>query len=157
VLDWDSGTGKSYVIPAAEIVGFIAALNAFNRIDDPETSSYLQPPEFLSGGGGLVGTAADYLRFCTMLLNRGELDGAQYVSFFRGLIDLVPDAHVRALAIPRVTADGGVVMCELAGHDPTGGYVDSRFVIVGVFGKLLPLPVIPALPHGGEASSSALA
>jgi hypothetical protein len=37
VLDWDSGTGKSYVIPAAEIVGFIAALNAVNRIDDPET------------------------------------------------------------------------------------------------------------------------
>ena len=37
VLDWDSGTGKSYVIPAAEIVGFIAALSAFNRIDDPET------------------------------------------------------------------------------------------------------------------------
>jgi hypothetical protein len=32
VLDWDSGTGKSYVIPAAEIVGFIGALNAFNRI-----------------------------------------------------------------------------------------------------------------------------
>src|SRR5919109_486235 len=32
VLDWDSGTGKSYVIPAAEIVGFIGALNAFNRL-----------------------------------------------------------------------------------------------------------------------------
>lgn len=32
-------------------------------------------PAFLSGGGGLWGTAADYLRFCHMLLNRGELDG----------------------------------------------------------------------------------
>jgi CubicO group peptidase (beta-lactamase class C family) len=32
-------------------------------------------PEVLQGGGGLVGTAADYLRFCHMLLNRGELDG----------------------------------------------------------------------------------
>jgi Domain of unknown function (DUF3943) len=32
VLDWDSGTGKSYVIPAAEVVGFVAALNAFNRL-----------------------------------------------------------------------------------------------------------------------------
>jgi len=32
VLDWDSGTGKSYVIPAAEIVGFVGALNAFNRL-----------------------------------------------------------------------------------------------------------------------------
>jgi CubicO group peptidase (beta-lactamase class C family) len=46
-----------------------------HRIDDPLTSSYLSAPTFLSGGGGLVGTAADYLRFCTMLLNRGELDG----------------------------------------------------------------------------------
>ena len=26
---------------------------------------------------GLVGTAADYLRFCTMLLNRGTLDGVR--------------------------------------------------------------------------------
>jgi len=34
-------------------------------------------PAFLSGGGGLVSTAADYHRFCTMLLNGGELDGAR--------------------------------------------------------------------------------
>src|SRR5262249_17495162 len=32
VLDWDSGTGKSYVIPAAEILGFVGALNAFDRL-----------------------------------------------------------------------------------------------------------------------------
>ena len=29
---------------------------------------------FPSGGGGLVSTAADYMRFCQMLLNGGELD-----------------------------------------------------------------------------------
>jgi CubicO group peptidase (beta-lactamase class C family) len=34
-------------------------------------------PTYLSGGGGLWGTAADYLRFCHFLLNRGELDGAR--------------------------------------------------------------------------------
>ncbi len=34
-------------------------------------------PTMLGGGGGLMGTAADYLRFCHMLLNRGELDGAR--------------------------------------------------------------------------------
>ena len=33
-----------------------------------------------SGGGGLVSTAADYLRFANMLLNGGELDGARLVS-----------------------------------------------------------------------------
>jgi CubicO group peptidase (beta-lactamase class C family) len=47
------------------------------RIDDPEASPFLKPPSFLSGGGGLVGTAADYLRFATMLLNGGELDGVR--------------------------------------------------------------------------------
>jgi CubicO group peptidase (beta-lactamase class C family) len=46
-------------------------------VDDPATSSYLTPPTFLSGGGGLASTATDYLRFCHMLLNKGELDGAR--------------------------------------------------------------------------------
>jgi CubicO group peptidase (beta-lactamase class C family) len=45
------------------------------EVDPPATSSYLEAPSFLSGGGGLVSTAADYLRFGTMLLNGGELDG----------------------------------------------------------------------------------
>jgi hypothetical protein len=31
VLDWDSGAGKSYVIPAIEVPAFVGALNAFNR------------------------------------------------------------------------------------------------------------------------------
>jgi hypothetical protein len=33
-----------------------------------------------SGGGGLVSTASDYLRFCQMLLNGGELDGVRILS-----------------------------------------------------------------------------
>ena len=40
-----------------------------------EDMSYMR--DFLSGGGGLWGTAADYLRFCHFLLNRGELDGVR--------------------------------------------------------------------------------
>jgi CubicO group peptidase (beta-lactamase class C family) len=35
------------------------------------------PPRYESGGGGLVGTAEDYLRFCLMLLNGGEWNGAR--------------------------------------------------------------------------------
>jgi CubicO group peptidase (beta-lactamase class C family) len=46
-------------------------------LDDPTTSEYLKPPVFLSGGGGLTGTTADYLRFCEMLRRGGELDGAR--------------------------------------------------------------------------------
>ena len=45
--------------------------------DDPQTSSYLKQPAFLSGGGGLTSTTADYLRFCEMLRRGGELDGAR--------------------------------------------------------------------------------
>jgi CubicO group peptidase (beta-lactamase class C family) len=48
--------------------------------EDPKTSPYLQPPVFYSGGGGLVSTAADYLRFMRMLANRGELDGVRLIA-----------------------------------------------------------------------------
>jgi CubicO group peptidase (beta-lactamase class C family) len=39
-----------------------------------------KPTTLFSGGGGLVSTAADYLRFCQMLLNGGELDGIRILS-----------------------------------------------------------------------------
>ena len=39
-----------------------------------------QPTKLFSGGGGLVSTAADYLRFGQMLLNGGELDGVRILS-----------------------------------------------------------------------------
>jgi len=48
--------------------------------DDPTRSSYLKAPLFVSGGGGLVSTSADYLKFCTMLLNGGKANGVQFIS-----------------------------------------------------------------------------
>ena len=48
--------------------------------DDPQTSAYLAPPAFYSGGGGLVSTAADYLKFCQMLLNGGKANGVRFLS-----------------------------------------------------------------------------
>ncbi len=44
-------------------------------VDDPAKSSYTKRPKFLSGGGGLVSTAADYMRFCLMLSGKGTLAG----------------------------------------------------------------------------------
>jgi CubicO group peptidase (beta-lactamase class C family) len=44
-----------------------------------EPRSMVAPPTFLSGGGGLVSTADDYLRFCRALLGGGQLDGARLV------------------------------------------------------------------------------
>jgi len=66
--------------------GRLAACSAINargeRIlqDDPEKSPYLQPPVLVSGGGGLVSTAADYLKFCQMMLNGGEAGGVRFLS-----------------------------------------------------------------------------
>jgi CubicO group peptidase (beta-lactamase class C family) len=60
--------------------------------DDPQKSPYLEPPKLLSGGGGLVGTAADYLRFANMLLNRGELDGARILA--PKTVDLMASNHL---------------------------------------------------------------
>jgi len=60
--------------------------------DDPTTSPYLAPPKLLSGGGGLVGTAADYMRFANMLVNRGELDGARILA--PKTIDLMASNHL---------------------------------------------------------------
>jgi len=48
--------------------------------DDPQTSRYLKPPVFVSGGGGLVGTAADYMKFCRMLLKGGTVKDHRLVS-----------------------------------------------------------------------------
>ncbi len=41
---------------------------------------YHKPTTFFSGGGGLVSTAMDYMRFCQMLLNGGELNGVRILS-----------------------------------------------------------------------------
>lgn len=43
-------------------------------------AQYQPTSVFLSGGGGLLSTPADYLRFAQMLLNDGELDGRRVLS-----------------------------------------------------------------------------
>jgi CubicO group peptidase (beta-lactamase class C family) len=48
--------------------------------DDAQASTYDHPPSLESGGGGLVSTTQDYMRFCRMMLNGGELDGARILS-----------------------------------------------------------------------------
>jgi CubicO group peptidase (beta-lactamase class C family) len=46
----------------------------------PNVADYTKPPMLPSGGGGLVSTAGDYMRFCQMLLNGGVLDGQRILS-----------------------------------------------------------------------------
>ena len=46
--------------------------------DDPHTSHYRHKRNFFSGGGGLVGTTADYMAFCEMLRQGGQFNGYHY-------------------------------------------------------------------------------
>lgn len=46
-------------------------------IDRPGDSRFLAVPDYKSGNGGLLSTMDDYLRFCLMLRNKGNLDGAR--------------------------------------------------------------------------------
>jgi len=50
------------------------------------------PPALLNGGGGMVSTAADYARFCQMMLNMGELEGVRILS--RKSIELMTSNHL---------------------------------------------------------------
>ncbi|MEN9507419.1 MAG: hypothetical protein RI958_3345 [Actinomycetota bacterium] len=45
-----------------------------------QAAAATRPPTALLGGGGLVSTMADYLRFAEMLRRRGELDGVRLLS-----------------------------------------------------------------------------
>jgi CubicO group peptidase (beta-lactamase class C family) len=66
--------------------GFYVPEAKLARLADPAPGGHYPPYEvakptkLFSGAGGLVSTAADYLRFCQMLLNGGELDGARILS-----------------------------------------------------------------------------
>jgi CubicO group peptidase (beta-lactamase class C family) len=68
---------------------------------DPESKAKVdlidirQPPKLLSGGGGTVSTAGDYLRFTQMLLNGGELDGVRLLS--RKTVQYMMSDHLGAV------------------------------------------------------------
>jgi CubicO group peptidase (beta-lactamase class C family) len=75
----------SFQVPAEKLARFAAnyrrsknGSGGLDRIDAADSSSlYVRPRTYFSGAGGLVSTAADYLRFCKMLANGGELDGSR--------------------------------------------------------------------------------
>jgi CubicO group peptidase (beta-lactamase class C family) len=49
-------------------------------VKDGLNHDFAAKPALSSGGGGLVSTATDYMRFCQMLLNGGQLDGTRILS-----------------------------------------------------------------------------
>jgi CubicO group peptidase (beta-lactamase class C family) len=51
-----------------------------NVLEPVPFKQYDAPPAYCGGGGGLVSTADDYLKFARMMMNKGELDGTRLVS-----------------------------------------------------------------------------
>jgi CubicO group peptidase (beta-lactamase class C family) len=110
-------TDTGFVVPEAAADRFAACYTRDDQkklvlLDDPTESRYLRPATFLSGGGGLVGTTGDYLRFCQMLLNGGELDGKRILS--RKTVELMASNHI----------PGGRQMADVA---LAGGYGEVGF------------------------------
>jgi CubicO group peptidase (beta-lactamase class C family) len=56
-----------------------------------------QEPEFLMGGGGLYGTAGDYLKFTQMIMRGGSLNGAQILR--PETVDLMGQNHIGPLEV----------------------------------------------------------
>ncbi len=81
--------------------------------------------QFASGAGGLYSTAADYVRFCQMLLNEGSLDGKSILG--RKTIELMMMNHLTHLNPPVNEFSnaegfglGGYVVLDVAGRGRLG-------------------------------------
>jgi len=89
----------AFEVSAAQMPRFAAnyerdpKTRSYRLVDDPETGRYAKPPVFVSGGGGLVSTQADYLKFCQMLLRGGTApDGTRLLA--RPTIALMTQNHL---------------------------------------------------------------
>ena len=60
-----------------------------------------QNPEFHMGGGGLYSTAADYIKFCQMILNKGKGNGNQVLK--AETVALMGQNHIGELTVGKMT------------------------------------------------------
>ena len=56
-----------------------------------------EEPEFHMGGGGLYGTAGDYVKFCRMILGGGALNGARVLQ--KATVDTMAQNHIGPLEV----------------------------------------------------------
>jgi CubicO group peptidase (beta-lactamase class C family) len=64
-----------------------------------DSTRFISKPTFLSGGGGLVGTAPDYARFTMMLRNGGELNDVRILG--AETVELMTADHLGDVPGPR--------------------------------------------------------
>jgi CubicO group peptidase (beta-lactamase class C family) len=89
-------TNTAFYVPPAQ-QGRLAG--GFAR--DPDTGAemslleVLEPPQFESGGGGMVSTSGDYARFVQMLLEGGQFGRVRLLS--RKMVELMTADHLGAI------------------------------------------------------------
>jgi CubicO group peptidase (beta-lactamase class C family) len=68
-----------FSVPPEKLSRFAALYTRTNgtlkAVDTPAEMKFVRPVTYFSGGGGLVSTARDYMRFLMMIQNGGKLDG----------------------------------------------------------------------------------
>lgn len=87
-----------FFVPADKVDRFAANYiktpsRAMFPIEFPLQADYLKPPAMLGGGGGLVGTMADYIRFGDCLRAGGTLDGVRIIG--RRTLELMGANHLK--------------------------------------------------------------
>src|SRR5882724_3552497 len=90
-------------------------------VKDGLNHDFSAKPTLPSGGGGLVSTATDYMRFCQMLLNGGQLDGVRLLSPLT--VELMR-TNVLAPSVPILAPGAGFGLDFAIYTDPVaaGGY-----------------------------------
>jgi CubicO group peptidase (beta-lactamase class C family) len=78
-------------------------------VDGGRSSDFSAPVSMHSGGGGLVSTMADYLKFSQMLLNGGILNGVRILS--PKTVDLMTRNHLQGERSPGWGFGLGVQVC----------------------------------------------
>jgi CubicO group peptidase (beta-lactamase class C family) len=97
------------------LAGLYAAWEGGTVRYDALGASALRPPTLLSGGGGLISTAADYWQLCRMLLGGGAVDGTRVLA--PRTVELMTRNHL----------PGGADLAALN----SGGFAETSFEGVG--------------------------
>jgi CubicO group peptidase (beta-lactamase class C family) len=127
-------------------------------VSPPQTNaSFLEGATFESGGGGLVSSAMDYLKFSQMMLNGGELNGVRILS--PKTVELMTLNHLGTMPMGAnnpgigfglgfgVTLDVGTIgEIGSVGEFAWGGAAGTKFWIDPVE-KLIGIFMVQSIPH----------
>jgi CubicO group peptidase (beta-lactamase class C family) len=119
--------------------------------------SFLQSMGMQSGGGGLVSTTYDYLRFCQMMLNQGQYNGKRLLS--RKTVQLMSSDNLGTIpgmgpgtgfglgfAVSKAPGEAGMMGSpgeyNWGGAAGTKFWIDPQEELIGIF-------MIQILPHTG--------